>query len=139
VKAERKPKRKFLEPFWPEPGPRAEQAYFQCCDLLQVLDRHAAEGACDLATVLLEAAAAYLEDLINQPEFYPSRWPSMVMPPRIPAPVYNHRLIRRLTTAQTSGRDGLKIPTPTVQELETLFNLPSEPGSASQEGHSPSL
>jgi hypothetical protein len=82
---------------------------------------------------MLENAAAYLENLVDLPQFQRSRYPSMVLPPRIPAPIYNHRLIRRRKTAQTPGPDALKIPTPTVEELEVLFNLPSESPPTSQE------
>jgi hypothetical protein len=139
VKTQRKLKRKWGKPLWPQMGPRALQAYMQCESLLFVLNRHAAEGAQSLATNMLENAAAHLEHLVDLPQFQPSRYPSMVLPPRIPPPIYNHRLIRRLRTAQTSGREASKISTPTVDELEALFNLPSEPASASQEGHSPSL
>jgi hypothetical protein len=130
VKTQRKLKRKSLTPPWPTSGPRALRAWAQCESLLHVLDRHAAEGACDLATLMLENAAAHLELLTDHPAFHLCRYPSMILPPTMPPPIYNRDVIRRAKTAQIPGRDVLKIPTPTVEELEALFNLPSDPPSA---------
>lgn len=116
--------KKAIAPYFVKMDDRPLRAWAQCMALLSLFNQHARRGATALATQMLENAAAHLELLADHPFFQQPLDP----PQQIPPPIYNTSLIRR-QRAQATDSDSLRIQTPTVEQLEALFDLPSDPGS----------
>lgn len=122
MKVNRKHETRPVLPEFARMDERPLLAWGQCQRLLFLFDQHARRGSRALATQMLENAAAHLELLADHSLFQQPLDP----PVSIPLPIYNGSVVRRQKT-QAEASDALRITTPTVEQLEALFDLPSGP------------
>jgi hypothetical protein len=133
MKANQKRKRKTMPVQVPTLEERVIQARVQCELLISFLYRQAGDGRPNLALNLLENTAAHLELLADQPQFHESLEQSALLP------IYNESVVRRrearlaavsenkVSWPEAGQAQGSKMPTPTAEQLQALFDLPSEP------------
>jgi hypothetical protein len=133
MKADHKRKRKTMPVQAPTLEQRVVRAHVQCLFLINFFARQATEGWLGLATDMLENTAAHLELLADMPQFHESLKQSGLLP-RYNASVIRRREARLAAVSENKvswpeagqSRDS-RMPTPTAEQLQALFDLPSDP------------
>jgi hypothetical protein len=148
MEANRKRKRNLASTQKPALDPVLEarilEAEFQCYRLIGFLVACAERGDSCFVIDILERTAAELEAVTNLPRFpesfntafeslIPGK-PPIILPVQKPRPIYTQqaRPAKPRFPSESCKGGSLRIETPTVAQLQTLFDLPSEPPTASQ-------
>jgi hypothetical protein len=136
MKASKKGSPKWSQPQAGTLEERAADASKRCIFVLKLFREHSATGARNLATHFLENAANHLEFLADHPFFRPGA----DMLNAFQQDALNHAageaLINylreqgywsRKPRQRKQNSSALRIPSPTAEQLQALFDLPSNP------------